>query len=210
MSLIEDGIVIVLSSPSGAGKTTLVKKISKKNNFQISISYTTRIPRDNEVNGSDYYFIKKSEFKELIAQDELLEYAEVFDNFYGSSKTKVQNFIKNKKNVLFDIDWQGTQKIRKKIDKKNLITFFILPPSKKTLINRLSERENNNINIVKQRMAKFESDVTNWVDYDYVVINDNLEICLEEILNVIDLKINNKEIIFDKVKIEKHIQSLIS
>ena len=210
MSLIEDGIVIVLSSPSGAGKTTLVKKISKKNNFQISISYTTRIPRDNEVNGSDYYFIKKSEFKELIAQDELLEYAEVFDNFYGSSKTKVQNFIKNKKNVLFDIDWQGTQQIRKKIDKKNLITFFILPPSKKTLINRLSERENNNINIVKQRMAKFESDVTNWVDYDYVVINDNLEICLEEILNVIDLKINNKEIIFDKVKIEKHIQSLIN
>ena len=155
-------------------------------------------------------FIKKSEFKELIAQDELLEYAEVFDNFYGSSKTKVQNFIKNKKNVLFDIDWQGTQQIRKKIDKKNLITFFILPPSKKTLINRLSERENNNINIVKQRMAKFESDVTNWVDYDYVVINDNLEICLEEILNVIDLKINNKEIIFDKVTIEKHIQSLIS
>ena len=210
MSLIEDGIVIVLSSPSGAGKTTLVKKISKKKIFQISISYTTRIPRDNEVNGSDYYFIKKSEFKELIAQDELLEYAEVFDNFYGSSKTKVQNFIKNKKNVLFDIDWQGTQQIRKKIDKKNLITFFILPPSKKTLINRLSERENNNINIVKQRMAKFESDVTNWVDYDYVVINDNLEICLEEILNVIDLKINNKEIIFDKVKIEKHIQSLIS
>ena len=140
MSLIEDGIVIVLSSPSGAGKTTLVKKISKKNNFQISISYTTRIPRDNEVNGSDYYFIKKSEFKELIAQEELLEYAEVFDNFYGSSKTKVQNFIKNKKNVLFDIDWQGTQQIRKKIDKKNLITFFILPPSKKTLINRLSER----------------------------------------------------------------------
>ena len=210
MSLIEDGIVIVLSSPSGAGKTTLVKKISKKNNFQISISYTTRIPRENEVNGSDYYFIKKSEFKELIAQEELLEYAEVFNNFYGSSKTKVQNFIKNKKNVLFDIDWQGTQQIRKKIDKKNLITFFILPPSKKTLINRLSERENNNINIVKQRMAKFESDVTNWVDYDYVVINDNLEICLEEILNVIALKINNKEIIFDKVKIEKHIQSLIS
>ena len=210
MSLIEDGIVIVLSSPSGAGKTTLVKKISKKKNFQISISYTTRIPRDNEVNGSDYYFIKKSEFKELIDQEELLEYAEVFDNFYGSSKSKVQNFIKNKKNVLFDIDWQGTQQIRKKIDKKNLITFFILPPSKKTLINRLSERENNNINIVKQRMAKFESDVTNWIDYDYVVINDNLEICLEEILNVIDLKINNKEIIFDKVKIEKHIQSLIS
>ena len=210
MSLIEDGIVIVLSSPSGAGKTTLVKKISKKKKFQISISYTTRIPRDNEVNGSDYYFIKKSEFKELIDQDELLEYAEVFDNFYGSSKSKVQNFIKNKKNVLFDIDWQGTQQIRKKIDKKNLITFFILPPSKKTLINRLSERENNNKNIVKQRMAKFESDVTNWIDYDYVVINDNLEICLEEILNVIDLKINNKEIIFDKVKIEKHIQSLIS
>ena len=210
MSLIEDGIVIVLSSPSGAGKTTLVKKISKKKKFQISISYTTRIPRDNEVNGSDYYFIKKSEFKELIDQDELLEYAEVFDNFYGSSKSKVQNFIKNKKNVLFDIDWQGTQQIRKKIDKKNLITFFILPPSKKTLINRLSERENNNKNIVKQRMAKFESDVTNWIDYDYVVINDNLEICLEEILNVINLKINNKEIIFDKVKIEKHIQSLIS
>ena len=210
MSLIKDGLVIVLSSPSGAGKTTLVKKISNKNNFQISISYTTRVPRDNEVNGNDYYFIKKSEFKELIDREELLEYAEVFDNFYGSSKTKVLNFIKNKKNVLFDIDWQGTKQIRKKIDKKNLITFFILPPSKKTLINRLSERENNNKNIVKQRMAKFESDVINWIDYDYVVINDNLEICLEEILNIIDLKINDKEIIFDKDKIKKHIQSLIN
>ena len=210
MSLIKDGLVIVLSSPSGAGKTTLVKKISNKNNFQISISYTTRVPRDNEVNGNDYYFIKKSEFKELIDREELLEYAEVFDNFYGSSKTKVLNFINNKKNVLFDIDWQGTKQIRKKIDKKNLITFFILPPSKKTLINRLSERENNNENIVKQRMAKFESDVINWIDYDYVVINDNLEICLEEILNVIDLKINDKEIIFDKDKIKKHIQSLIN
>ena len=210
MSLIKDGLVIVLSSPSGAGKTTLVKKISNKNNFQISISYTTRVPRDNEVNGNDYYFIKKSEFKELIDREELLEYAEVFDNFYGSSKTKVLNFIKNKKNVLFDIDWQGTKQIRKKIDKKNLITFFILPPSKKTLINRLSERENNNKNIVKQRMAKFESDVINWIDYDYVAINDNLEICLEEILNVIDLKINDKEIIFDKDKIKKHIQSLIN
>ena len=105
MSLIKDGLVIVLSSPSGAGKTTLVKKISNKNNFQISISYTTRVPRDNEVNGNDYYFIKKSEFKELIDREELLEYAEVFDNFYGSSKTKVLNFINNKKNVLFDIDW---------------------------------------------------------------------------------------------------------
>ena len=210
MSLIKDGLVIVLSSPSGAGKTTLVKKISRKKNFQTSISYTTRTPRENEINGDDYYFIKKSEFKELISKGELLEYAEVFENFYGSSKIKVLNFIKNQKNVLFDIDWQGTKQIREKINKKNLITFFILPPSRKTLINRLSERENNNENIVKQRMSKFENDVLNWVDYDNVVINDNLEICLEEILNVIDLKISNKEIKFQKEKIEKHIQSLIN
>ena len=115
MSLNKDGVIIVLSSPSGAGKTTLVKKISNTKNFKISISYTTRIPRKNETNGKDYYFIKKSEFESLIQKNELLEYAKVFNNFYGSSKKKVYKMLSNGENVIFDIDWQGTQQIKKKV-----------------------------------------------------------------------------------------------
>ena len=210
MPIENDGVMIILSSPSGAGKTSLVALLSKLNNFEVSISHTTRKPRSNEIPNKDYYFINEQEFQRLIRNQEFLEYAKVFNNFYGTTRTPVINNLNKGKNVLFDIDWQGTKQIREKINKKNLITFFILPPSRKTLINRLSERENNNENIVKQRMSKFENDVLNWVDYDYVVINDNLEICLEEILNVIDLKISNKEIKFEKDKIEKHIQSLIN
>ena len=209
MSSINDGAIIILSSPSGAGKTTLVKKLSLIKNFEISISYTTRIPRLNEVNGSDYYFINSNDFDELIKKDEFLEYAKVFNNLYGSSKKKVINTLKKGKNVIFDIDWQGTKQIKDKNLEFKLITFFILPPSKKTLINRLSERENNDKSIIDERMKKFDNDIKHWDEYDYVVINDNLEICLNNIIEIINLNIKNEIVEFDKEKIEKHIEFLL-
>ena len=210
MSSINDGAIIILSSPSGAGKTTLVKKLSLIKNFEISISYTTRIPRLNEVNGSDYYFISSNDFDELIKKDEFLEYAKVFNNFYGSSKKKVIKALKKGKNVIFDIDWQGTKQIKDKNLEFKLITFFILPPSKKTLINRLSERENNDKNIIDERMKKFDNDIKRWTDYDFVVVNDNLEICFNEIKEIIQKKLQNKNIDFDRNKISEHVQSLLN
>ena len=210
MSSINDGAIIILSSPSGAGKTTLVKKLSLIKNFEISISYTTRIPRLNEVNGRDYYFINSNDFDELIKKDEFLEYAKVFNNLYGSSKKKVINTLKKGKNVIFDIDWQGTKQIKDKNLEFKLITFFILPPSKKTLINRLSERENNDKNIINERMKKFDNDIKRWTDYDFVVVNDNLEICFNEIKEIIQKKLQNKNIDFDRNKISEHVQSLLN
>ena len=131
----------ILSSPSGAGKTTLVKKISKNKNFSVSISHTTRLPRPNEKNGKDYFFTWKNNFKKLIKKGEFLEHAKVFNNYYGSSKKKVISKLNEGKNVIFDIDWQGTRQIRNKRLKYKLLTIYILPPSKKELINRLIKRE---------------------------------------------------------------------
>ena len=125
MSSEKDGVIVVLSSPSGAGKTTLVKKIAKENNFQISISHTTRKPRTNEINGKDYFFISEEEFKNLIKNEELLEYAKVFENYYGSSKTNVIEALNKGNNVIFDIDWQGTEQIKNQNLNYKLITFFI-------------------------------------------------------------------------------------
>ena len=134
----KDGAIIVLSSPSGAGKTTLVKKLAKNKNFKISVSYTTRVPRISENNGEDYYFVSKNDFKKLIENNELLEYANVFNNFYGSSKKRVFNILDNGDSVLFDIDWQGTNQIKEKNLEYKILTIFILPPSKEILLNRLS------------------------------------------------------------------------
>ena len=210
MSSLNDGAIIILSSPSGAGKTTLVKKLSSIENFETSISYTTRIPRLNEVNGKDYYFISTKDFDELIKNDDLLEHAKVFNNFYGSSKKKVIDNLKYGKNVIFDIDWQGTKQIKeKKLDFK-LISIFILPPTKKILVNRLSERENNDEKIIKERMKKFDVDVKHWVDYDFVVINDDLEICFNEIKNIITKKLSNKSFTFDSKKIKNHVDNLLN
>ncbi len=210
MSSENDGAIIILSSPSGAGKTTLVKKLITIENFEISISYTTRIPRLNEINGKDYYFINTKDFSELIKKNELLEYAQVFSNFYGSSKKKVIDNLNLGKNVVFDIDWQGTKQIKEKKLKYKLISIFILPPSKKTLVNRLSEREKNDEKIINQRMEKFEIDVKHWVDYDFVVINDDLETCFNEIKDIITKILNNKLFEFDNKKIKNHVESLLN
>ena len=203
-----DGVMIILSSPSGAGKTTLVNLLSKIKNFEISISHTTRKPRSDEIPNKDYYFINENEFKRLIKNQEFLEYARVFNNFYGSSRTPVINNLNNGKNVLFDIDWQGADKIKnKKLDYK-LITFFILPPSKEVLFKRLSNRDMQDKLIVEERMKQFEHDVLHWINYDYVVINNNLEECYTKIYNLIKAEINNGSKDYDKDFIRKHVEKL--
>ena len=210
MSSTKDGIIIILSSPSGAGKTTLVRKISNLKDFIISISYTTRKPRTDEVNGKDYFFINKEEFKKLISLGEFLEYANVFGNYYGSSKKKIIENLKKGKNVIFDIDWQGTEQIKSRRLKYQLITFFILPPSRKVLFDRLSNRDMKDKFIVEERMKKFDQDILKWKDYDFVVINDDLETCYNKISNLINAKLNNNKGDYDQQFIEKHIKTLIN
>ena len=208
MSLAKDGIMVVLSSPSGAGKTTLVKKISLEKNFKISVSHTTRKPRTNEIDGKDYFFVNEEQFKELINKKEFLEYAQVFENYYGSSKIRVIENLKKGENVIFDIDWQGTEQIKKNNLGFKLITFFILPPSKDELFNRLRNRDMKDKNIVHKRMKQFNEDINHWKNYDFVVINDNLEKCYNEIVKFIDAKTNNLEHTYNKKKIEDHIIKL--
>ena len=207
MSSFQKGGMYILSSPSGAGKTTLVKKISKNKNFSISISHTTRLPRPNEKDGKDYYFVSKNHFKKLIKKGEFLEHAKVFDNYYGSSKKLVIQKLKRGKNIIFDIDWQGTRQIRNKKLKYKLLTIFVLPPSKKELLKRLLKREKKNFRTVKKRMKEFKKDLSKWNEYDYVVINDNLIDCYKKIMNFIKKKnktSNNKKFI------QKHIKKLLS
>ena len=208
MSSTKDGVMVILSSPSGAGKTTLVKKISLANNFQISISHTTRPPRTNEINGEDYFFVNKNKFEVLIKKKEFLEYAKVFENYYGSSKQAVIKNLDNGKNVIFDIDWQGSEQIKKKKLNYKLITFFILPPSRKVLFERLSNRDMKDKNIV-ERMKQFDQDILHWKNYDFVVINDELEKCYYEITNLLKSSINNTSKTYDKKCIENHINNLL-
>ena len=205
-----DGVMIVLSSPSGAGKTTLVKMLSKIDDYEISISHTTRQPRHNEVNNQDYYFVNEDEFKRLINNEEFLEYAKVFSNFYGTTRTPVIDRLNKGKNVLFDIDWQGADQIKnKKLDYK-LVTFFILPPSKKVLFERLSNRDMKDKLIAEERMKQFGRDVLHWINYDYVVINDDLENCYSKITNLINAEISNGSKDYDLEYIRNHVEKLTS
>jgi guanylate kinase len=206
----EDGVMIILSSPSGAGKTTLVNLLSKLDNFVVSISHTTRQPRENEIQNKDYYFVNENEFKRLINNQEFLEYAKVFNNFYGTTRSPVINSLDKGKNVLFDIDWQGADQIKnKKLDYK-LITFFILPPSKKVLFERLSNRDMKDKLIVDERMKQFGRDVLHWINYDYVVINDDLNNCYSKILKLIKAEISNGSKDYDLEFIRKHVEKLTS
>ena len=211
MAVKKEGIVIILSSPSGAGKTTLVKKISSRHNYKISISHTTRKPRSNETNGKDYFFIKHEKFKELIIKKKFLEHATVFKNYYGSLKTNVIRHLEKGKNVIFDIDWQGTKQIKKKKLKYKIITIFILPPSKEELFQRLLKRDQKQKKIAKERMKQFKRDVMHWKDYDFTVINDKVEKCYKEIVRFINSnKRLKKTFKYDRKKIKKHILSLIN
>ena len=189
----DDSIMIILSSPSGAGKTTITKKIQQKyQNFKISVSHTTRKPRPNEINGVDYFFVDKIEFESLILKGEFYEHAKIFDNYYGTSRDSVKKIIKNHNDLLFDIDWQGTQQLSKFKELK-LIKIFILPPNKNELEQRLYQRNQDKTEIVKQRLKSYENDIIHWHDYDYVIINDNLENCFKQIENII-LTNKNKNI----------------
>ena len=180
------GKMFVMSSPSGAGKTTLTKKIAENNsNFKISISYTTRKPRPNEIDGKDYHFIDKKKFNLLIKNNDFFEYAKIFDNYYGTLKTPVLKLLSKKKDVLFDIDWQGTQQL-KDIRNLALVTFFILPPNMRTLRNRLLNRHQGQEELIQQRMNKFNEEVSHWKEYNYVVINDDLETCYKTLLDIIE------------------------
>ena len=206
----KDGIMLILSSPSGAGKTTLVKLLSKNKDFHISISHTTRKPRVNEIQDEDYHFINNDEFKDLIKKNEFLEYAEVFNHFYGTTKTPVINNLKNGKNVIFDIDWQGAQQIKSKKLQYRLITFFVLPPSKEVLFNRLSNRDMKDKLIAEERMKQFDKDILHWKNYDYVVINDKLQGCFNQICNLIESEINNSTNEYNKELVLKHVKKLTS
>ena len=206
MSSFKRGGMFILSSPSGAGKTTLVKKISKNRNFQVSVSHTTRLPRPSEKHGKDYFFISKNYFKKLIKKNQFLEHAKVFDNYYGSSKKIVIDKLEKGKNVVFDIDWQGTRQIRNKKLKYKLLTIFILPPSRSELLKRLIKREKKNMKTVKKRMKEFKKDLSRWREYDFVVINDDLKLCYKKIMTAIN---NKKQLSFDRNFIQHHVKKLL-
>ena len=202
--------MIILSSPSGAGKTTLVKLLSKRKGFVTSISHTTRTPRSNEVDGKDYHFISNERFEKMIDNKEFLEFAKVFKNFYGTTKSNIFEELNKGNNVIFDIDWQGTNQIISQKFKNRLLTFFILPPSREELFKRLTNRDMKDKLIAEERMKQFDKDVLHWKDYNYVIINNDLEDCYKQISEYIDCEINEKEVTYDKDLIKNHIKKLIS
>ena len=202
--------MIILSSPSGAGKTTLVKLLSKRKGFVTSISHTTRTPRSNEEDGKDYHFISNERFEKMIDNKEFLEFAKVFKNFYGTTKSNIFEELNKGNNVIFDIDWQGTNQIISQKFKNRLLTFFILPPSREELFKRLTNRDMKDKLIAEERMKQFDKDVLHWKDYNYVIINNDLEDCYNQISEYIDCEINKKETTYDKDLIKNHIKKLIS
>ena len=179
------GIMLILSSPSGAGKTTLTKKIQQKyQNFKISVSHTTRKPRSNEIDGIDYFFISHEQFKKKIKNNEFYEHAQIFDNFYGTSKETVNNLLKKNNDILFDIDWQGTQQLSK-FKELSLIKIFLVPPNKKELENRLIQRNQDKPEVITKRLKAYDDDIFHWSDYDYIIINDSLDHCFLQIEKII-------------------------
>ena len=178
-------LMLVLSSPSGAGKTTLSKKIQQSDNsFEISVSHTTRKPRPNEVDGLDYHFVTKKNFELLLKQNAFYEHAEIFGNYYGTSKSSINQITKKKNNVLFDIDWQGSEQLSK-FKQLNLVKVFILPPNKEELEKRLIARNQDDKDAIKRRMLAYSKDVVHQKDYDYVLINDNVDDCFNKLKKII-------------------------
>ena len=208
MSTVKKGMLFVLSSPSGVGKTTLTKKISSNNdNFAISISHTTRKARPNEIDGKDYFFVNEIEFNELIKKKSFFEHAKIFDNLYGTSKKQVLNLMADGKNVLFDIDWQGTQQL-KNIEGIKLITFFIIPPNIETLKDRLINRHKGQEKLIRKRMGKFSEEISHWDEYNYILINDDLEICYNKILEIMMSEKKGIKVKQDINKINEKIKDL--
>ena len=199
------GILIIISSPSGAGKTSICKELLRLDRkIKPSISVTTRKPRNNETNGVDYIFVSDNDFNEQISKGNFLEYANVFSNKYGTLASTTEKLLSDNYDVLFDIDWQGTQQLSQ--NNNNILTIFILPPNKAEIERRLKKRETENsesINIVSERMSKFEDELSHWKEYDYVVTNDDFEKCISEILNIISAerkKRTRQNTLFTKIR----------
>ncbi len=183
-----ENIMVILSSPSGVGKTTITKKIQQKyQSFKISVSHTTRKPRSNEVDGVDYHFVSHKKFEELIKDNKFYEYAKIFENYYGTLKKNVDEAIVHN-DIIFDIDWQGTKQLSK-FKNLNLIKLYLITDNKNELKNRLIKRNQNTIEEIEKRFNSFDEDVKHWNDYDYVIINKNLDVCFRQIEKIIQ---NNK------------------
>ena len=194
----ENNIMVILSSPSGAGKTTITKKIQQKyQSFKISVSHTTRKPRPNEVDGVDYYFVTHEKFKQLIDEGKFYEYAKIFDNYYGTLKETVDKMIK-KNDIIFDIDWQGTQQLSKFKNLK-LIKIYLIPPNKDELKQRLIKRNQDSPQEVERRFKAYDNDIRHWKDYDHIIINDNLENCYKQIEKIIQVNKDKPTKDFQKI-----------
>ena len=182
-------LLIIISSPSGTGKTSICKKIiNRDKRIKLSVSHTTRSPRDNEMNGVDYFFVSSDEFDSKILDQSFLEYARVFGNFYGTSKNNVKDLLSKDFDVLFDIDWQGAAQILKS-NLAKIVTIFLVPPSKKVVLERLEERSNetgDNYKAVQKRMSEYENEMSHANEYDHIVVNDNIEECADKVLNIIE------------------------
>ena len=181
------GLLIILSSPSGAGKSSLAKRLRAWDTaIQFSVSATTRVPRSGETHGRDYFFHSRDEFQALVSSDEMLEHAEVFGNLYGSPKAPVSHAIDNGQDVLFDVDWQGGQQLRNSQLGKHALSIFILPPSIPELERRLQSRGQDSHEIINGRMAKSRDEISHWPEYDYVLINQDLDRTEQQLRTIID------------------------
>ena len=181
----QKGVMLVLSSPSGAGKSSICRALlDLDKNLYLSISTTTRKKRPNEVSGIDYNFVTLDEFEYKLSQNNFIEYAKVFNNFYGTDKSVIENKINEGKDLLFDIDWQGAQQLREKM-REDIVSVFILPPSKKELERRLKERGQDTDEVVKERMSEATAEITHWAEYDYVIINEDLNLSVKTVLGIL-------------------------
>lgn len=179
------GLMIVLSSPSGAGKTTLTRKLLKENpDMAMSVSATTRSPRNGEEDGTDYYFISKNKFVEMVDEEAFLEHAKVFDNFYGTPRAPVEAALSDGHDVVFDIDWQGAQQLTQAAG-DDLVKVFILPPNMRELEMRLKKRAQDSDEVIAKRMAKSEAEISHWAEYDYVIVNENIDTALAELRTIV-------------------------
>ena len=180
------GLLLILSSPSGAGKSTLSHRlISWDSSIRFSISATTRVPRANKADQKDYYFKSRTEFEKMVANGDMLEHAEVFGNFYGSPKAPVAAAMAQGSDTLFDIDWQGGQQIRNSSLGRDVVSIFILPPSISELERRLRDRGQDSDEVIRARMAKSQDEISHWAEYDYVVVNDNVETSLTQLIAIL-------------------------
>ena len=179
------GVMFVVSSPSGAGKTTLTRRLLDEDpNVEMSVSATTRPKRPGEEDGVHYYFKSHAEFESMIEAEDFLEWARVFDNYYGTPRQPVMDALSEGRDVLFDIDWQGTQQLKDKVE-KDLVRVFILPPSKKELEKRLKTRAQDSDEVVAKRMAKANDEISHWAEYDYIIVNDDLEKAEQDLFTIL-------------------------